>query len=259
MKWGGIAVALALSMGASVAQAATVEGRLEPRRTVAIGAQVSGPVAEVAVEEGERVAAGDVLARIERDSFQAAVEEAEARVRKAEAVAKESGRELERQKKIYNRGLSSAHDLELAERDAARDRAEVDAAKAAVKRAQVDLRRTRITAPMDGVVLQRKVHPGETVIANLQPPLLFRLAAPLDRLDAVVAVPQDQVGGVNEGDTLDVSFPGLDGRSREGEVVRVARLPGDSEAEEARYPVRVRVANDGGELRPGMKARVTLP
>jgi HlyD family secretion protein len=166
---------------------------------------------------------------------------------------------LERQKKIYNRGLSSAHDLELAERDAARDRAEVDAAKAAVKRARVDLRRTRITAPMDGVVLQRKVHPGETVIANLQPPLLFRLAASLDRLDAVVAVPQDQVGGLSEGDALEVSFPGLDGRSREGEVVRVARLPGDSEADEARYPVRVRVANDGGELRPGMKARVTLP
>jgi len=260
MKWGWMATVATLALGSAAAYGAeAVEGRLEPRRTMSVGAQVSGPVAEVKVEAGDRVEEGDLLARIDPTSFRAELEEAEARVRKAKAVAKESNRELERQQKIYNRGLSSRHDLEIAQRDAGRDQAEVEAAQAAEKRARVDLGYTRITAPMDGVVLKRNVHPGETVIANLRPPVLFRLASSLGRLDAVAGVPEARVGQVSKGDTVTVSIPALPERELQGEVVRVAQVPEDPEAEEVRFPVRVRVANEDGRLRPGMKARVMLP
>ncbi len=232
------------------------EGRLEPVRTVAIGAQVNGPVAQVLVEEGERVREGDLLARIEPARYRARLDEAEARVRKAKAVAEESARELERQQKIYDRGLSAAHDLEIAQRDAARDRAEVDAAQATARQARVDLGHTEIRAPMTGVVMERNVHPGETVIANLQPPLLFRLAAPLDRLDAVVVVGERLVAGLEQGQRVTVEFPTLEDVRKTGEVVRIARLPEEGLDGGARYPVRVRVPNEEGRLRPGMKARV---
>ncbi|HKJ87795.1 MAG TPA: efflux RND transporter periplasmic adaptor subunit, partial [Gammaproteobacteria bacterium] len=153
-----------------------MEGRLEARQVVSLGSQVSGPMAQVLVEPGDRVEKGEVLGRIDPTRFRAALEKAQARLKKAKAVARESTREQKRQEKIYNRGLSSRHDLQIAQRDASRDSAEVAVAKAAVREARVDLKHTEIRSPLDGVVLKRNINEGETVIANLRPPLLFRVA-----------------------------------------------------------------------------------
>jgi len=255
-----IAVMLLGSAATAAAQgvdATTVEGRLEPRKVVAVGAQVNGPVARVLVEEGEVVEKGELLARIDPSRYRAQLAEAEARVDKAKAVAEDSARQLERQQKIYNRGLSSARDLEVAQRDAARDRAEVEAAQAAVRTAKVDLGHTEIRAPLDGVVLRRNVEPGETVIANLEPPMLFRVASRLDRLDLVVQVGERELARVAEGDKLRVEVPALKKTRLTGEVVRVARTPTE-EGGKPRYAVRVRVANDQGKLHPGMTARAFI-
>ncbi|SCX81617.1 efflux RND transporter periplasmic adaptor subunit [Thiohalorhabdus denitrificans] len=254
-------VLLALGPVEAVGQAAQGpwEGRLEARRALSMGAQVSGPVAEVVVEEGDRVKEGELLARIDPSSYQAALAKAEARLERAEAVAKESSRELERQQKIYDRGLSAQHDLEIAQRDADRDRAAVEEARAAVRQARVDLGYTEIRAPIDGVVVKRNVHPGETVIANLRPPLLFRLATSAESLDVVVNVGEEQVAGLGEGDELEVTFPAFDRNPLRGEVVRIGQAPVDAQQEEPRYPVRVRVPNPEGDLRMGMRARVAAP
>lgn len=262
MKWIRFAIAAYLGGTAVVAAAqgadvTTLEGRLEPRQVVAVGAQVSGPVARVPVEEGEAVGAGDLLAVIDPAKYRARLEEAQARVEKARAVAEDSARQLERQQKIYNRGLSSTRDLEIAQRDAARDRAELEAAQAAVRSARVDLGYTEIRAPIDGVVLRRNVEPGETVIANLEPPLLFRVAASLDRLDLVVRLDERMLGRVAEGDELRVEVPGVKNSRATGKVVRVAQAPVEADGQ-SRYPVRIRIPNDQGKLRPGMKARAFL-
>ena len=258
-----IAVAACLLAGpgwaaAQGADATTVEGRLEPRQVVTVGAQVSGPVARVLVEEGEPVSEGDLLARIDPTKYRARLAEARARVDKARVAAKDSARQLDRQQKIYDRGLSSSRDLEIAQRNAASDRAEVEAARAAVRSARVDLGHTEIRAPLDGVVLKRNVEPGETVIANLEPPVLFRVASSLDRLDLVVRLEGRELKRVAEGDELRVEVPALKKPRLKGVVVRVAQVPEEGEGE-PRYPVRIRIPNDQGTLRPGMTARAFLP
>lgn len=250
-------VALPAVIAAQGVAAVTVEGRLQPRKVVNVGAQVSGPVARVLVEEGDSVGKGDLLARIDPSQYEARLEEAKARVKKARVQAKDSSRQLERQQKIYNRGLSSSRELEVAERNAATDEAKLEEAEAAVQSAKVDLRYTRIRAPLDGVVLERNVEPGETVIANLEPPRLFRVASSLDRLHLVLRLEEGQLDRVAKGDKLTVEVPARDGFQSQGKVVRVARAP-DSGADEIRYPVRIRVDNAEGKLRPGMKARAVL-
>lgn len=250
----GAGVALAWLSGA-VAQEGTVTGRLEPRETIAVGAQVNGPVTRILVSEGERVAEGELLARIDPARFKARLDEVQARKKRAEAVAEESRRELERQQRIYDRGLSAKHDLEIAQRDARRDKAKVQEAAAAVRKARVNLGYTRITAPRDGVILERNVQPGETVVANLEPPLLFRMAPPLDQLHAVVRVGPERAAGLRSGMAAEVAVPEVNGESREGDVVRVADTASATD-DGAVYTVRVRVANPDRELRPGMKARV---
>jgi HlyD family secretion protein len=250
----GFAVPLSAQEGEDVT---TLAGRLEPTKVVAVGAQVSGPVARVLVEEGDTVAEGELLARIDPEPFRARLDEARARAAEARAVAEDADRQLERQEKIYNRGLSSARDLEIAQRNAKRDRAALEAAEAAARSAQVDLERTQIRSPLDGVVLQRNVEPGETVIANLQPPLLFRVAASLERLDLVVEVPAGELHRLAEGDRIRVEVPALDQPRFTGRVARVAGLP-EGEGDKARYAVRIRVPNGQGRLRPGMAARALL-
>ena len=244
-------------LAAQGAQAVTVEGRFQPLKVVNVGAQVSGPVARVLVEEGDSVSEGDLLARIDPSRYQARLEEARARAEKARTEAEDSARQLERQQKIYDRGLSATRDLEVAKRNARSDEAAMEAAEAAVQSAEVDLGYTRIRAPLDGVVVKRNVEPGETVVANLEPPRLFRVASSLDRLDLVLRLREEHLGSVGEGDQLTVEIPALDGHRTDGEVVRVARVPEEG-SEEPRYPVRVRVANPEGKLRPGMAGRAIL-
>ena len=263
MNWSRMAFGMGLlgfaaAAGAQGAGSTTLEGHLEPRKVVAVGAQVSGPVARVLVEEGETVSEGELLARIDPSQYQARLDQAEARVAKAEAVAQDSARQLERQEKIYNRGLSATRDLEIARRNAARDRAEVEAAQAAVRSARVNLGHTAIRAPLDGVVLERKVEPGETVIANLRPPLLFRVASNLAKLDVVVRMDERHLDRVSEGQRLKVEVPALEKFRASGKVVRVGRAPVTDNGKPG-YPVRIRLANGGDKLRPGMTARVFLP
>lgn len=240
-----------------VAVAETVEGRLVPVRTVAIGAHVSGPVVQVAVEAGDRVEEGELLARIDPEPYQARVSAAEARRAQAAAVAEESIKQFQRQEKIYERGLSATHDLEIAQRDAQRDRSAETAAEAEAREARTNLGYTRITAPMDGVVVSRHVESGESVIANLQPPKLFRLAAPFDSLHAELRVSPAAAAGLEVGDELAVTIPALEvERTGTVAVVEPAPRPG---SDPPRQRVAVRVDNDDRALQPGLKARVTLP
>lgn len=251
----GAGVALAWLSGAA-AQEGAVTGRLEPRETIAVGAQVNGPITRLLVGEGEQVEEGELLARIDPARYKARLDEAEARKKRAEAVAEESQRELERQQQIYDRGLSAKHDLEIAQRDARRDNAEVDEAAAAVRKAKVNLGYTRITAPRDGVILERNVQSGETVVANLEPPVLFRMAPPLTKLHAVVQVDPQKAGGLSEGAQARVTFPEGEAEERRGQVVQVADTTAEGSSGGAGYNVRIRVANPDRELRPGMEARV---
>lgn len=251
--WMALVMAVALP-GAAAAE--TVDGRLAPTRTVSIGAHVSGPVTEVNVSAGDRVEAGDVLARIDPEPFRARVEAAEARQAEAAAVAEESVKQFQRQEKIYDRGLSAAHDLEVAERDAKRDRAAEEAAEAEERVARADLGYSCITAPMDGVVLSRHVEPGESVVANLRPPRLFRVAAPLDQLQVELRVTPAVAARLERGDELAVTLPAVEAE-RTGTVTLVEPAP-VADSDPPRHHVAVRV-DSGGDLQPGLKARVEVP
>jgi HlyD family secretion protein len=255
--WWAATAALALAGAAASAAAQTVEGRLAPTRTVSIGAHVSGPVTEVNVEAGDRVAAGELLARIDPEPFRARVAAAEARQAKAAALAEESGKQLQRKEKIYDRGLSAKRDLEIAQRDAKRDRAAREAAKAEKRVARTELAYTRITAPMDGVVISRHIEPGESVVANLRPPRLFRLAAPLEELHAKARVKPAVAAELEKGDKVTVEVEASDAQLT-GTVAVVEPAP-VRDSDPPRHRLAVRVANADGELQPGMKVRLEIP
>ncbi len=213
-----------------------LQGRVEPDVRVQVRAETAGQVAEWFRERGGAVAEGDELARLRMDDREA---------RRRQAVARVRGRESEFEgvRELHEDGLASRTELEAAE-------AELEAARAELEAVELDIRNTRITAPVAGLVNQRLAERGDFVsrgdpVAEI---------VDNDPLVAVVQVAQHQIGRLRTGQPGRIRF--LDGRRAEGEVRFVSAV---AEIGTRTFRVEVEVPNPGGELPSGLSAGVEIP
>jgi len=150
--------------------------------------------------------------------------------------------------------------VHAAEAAAAQAQGGLAQAQASLKLAELQLERTVVKAPFDGVVLSSAVEVGELAAAG---GIVMRVAK-LETLDLVVYLPEDQYGKVHLGDTVAVSIDSFPDRQFSGEVVHIADeaeyTPRNVQTEEGRkatvYAVKIRVDNPQQELKPGMPADV---
>lgn len=150
--------------------------------------------------------------------------------------------------------------VKAAEAAAAQARGGLDQAKEALKLAELQLERTEVKAPFDGVILARNLEVGELAAAGGP---VMRIGK-LESLDLVVYLPEDQYGKVNLGDKVMVSVDSFPDRQYTGEVIRISDeaeyTPRNVQTEKGRkatvYAVKIRVDNPSHELKPGMPADV---
>lgn len=167
------------------------EGRLVayPGAEVTVGTDVAGTIDRLTVDEKDVVRKGDVLAVIRADDTRAALAESRARVGEAEADIRLFELEVERAKNLWQQDVGSKQAWEKALRDLDSARARRASARAEVNRLEASVAKTVITAPIDGVVITRWSHAGETVaagerlvtVANLHK---TRVEAEVDEFDA---------------------------------------------------------------------------
>ena len=167
------------------------EGRLVayPGAEVTVGTDVAGTIDRLTVEEKDVVRKGDVLAVIRADDTRAALAESRAKVGEAEADMRLFELEVERAKNLWQQDVGSKQAWEKALRDLDSARARRASARAEVNRLEAVVAKTVITAPIDGVVITRWSHAGETVaagdrlitVADLQK---TRVEAEVDEFDA---------------------------------------------------------------------------
>ncbi|MDQ8201401.1 efflux RND transporter periplasmic adaptor subunit [Pelagicoccus sp. SDUM812003] len=138
-------------------------GRIAAVETVELRPEVSGKIASVNFESGERVSKGQVLFEIDPSSYRAAVERAQARVAQAEARARTAQREADRAKTLFERRAISSEESELRQSLAAEASAELLAARAELETAQIDLDRAFVRSPIDGRVSRAYVTQGNLV------------------------------------------------------------------------------------------------
>ncbi len=188
-----------------------------PGAEVVVGVERGGRLARLLVEEGRPVRAGDVIAELDADEDQAALAEAKARLAQAEAELRFAGLQHQRAGRLHaqNAGSADAIDRAAHERDVAA--AQRDLARATVRRLGAGLAKTRITAPIDGVVVARHATAGEVVA----PGAPLATIADLSRTCVVAEVDEYDIGRVNVGDTVRVSAEGYD----EGWDARVEEIP----------------------------------
>jgi HlyD family secretion protein len=198
-----------------------------------------------------------VLARIDPITFQARVDQLSASLNQAEADLGVVVADNARYERLAAEGYAS--DQLLQQQRAARARAEAAVAqvRAQLSSARADLERTVIRAPVDGVVVDRRVDPGQSVAASFQAPTLFVIAQDLSQLQAAIVVDEADIGEVREGLPVRFTVDAFPGEDFAGEVAQV-RQQGATNQGVVTYTVMVRAANPGGRLLPGMTANAEI-
>jgi HlyD family secretion protein len=230
-------------------------GTLSAVRTVSVGTQVSGQIAELRVDYNDEVKQGQLLARIDPTLQQQAVTDAQASVERAQAQLLQAQRDNNRNGELMSSGLVARSAYE--QTDSALDvaRANVKSARVALDRAKQNLEYTNIYAPIDGVVVERNVDHGQTVAASLSAPQLFLIANDLTNMQILASVGEGDIASIKEGQKVKFKVQALANQTFEG-VVKQVRLQSATSENVVNYTVVISVANAERKLLPGMTARV---
>ena len=253
---------------ASITQEIRVTGHVELTDQVEVPAPIEGQLVQVAVEPGDRVEKGQLLAQLDKVSAEAAllVAEAElqvarARVSEAEAAAQRASRALDRTERLAKKGLASDSALEAARSETAKARAAVQAARAERSAAleQASLRgrerdRTDIVAPRAGLVLEVPPHTGMMVGPRTR---LFRIGAPLEQMHVKAPIGEADIGEMAVGLSAEFEVPTYAGRVFEATVKHISPDP-KTEYGAIFYTVTLATDNPERLLLPGMTAQVRI-
>ena len=246
-------------------------GTLNPVTSVQVGTQVSGQIQQLFVDFNSPVKKGELIARIDPETFQYRVRQAEAdlessrsSVGRAQVAQVIADRDLKRTKELVARNFVSPAELDRAQSTYDLAAAEVRTAQAIVQQraaqlatAKVDLSRTEIRAPVDGVVIKRSVDVGQTVAASLQAPELFVIAKDLADMQVDTSIDEADVGRVRVGLRASFTVDAFPGRQFSGEV-RSVRKAAQNVQNVVTYIAIISANNERGELLPGMTANVRI-
>lgn len=245
-------------------------GNLQPTNQVDLGSELSGTIDKVLVEENDRVRKGQVLARLDLSKIndqvaksRASVNAAEAGVAQAGATVAEARANLARLRHVAQLSggkVPSKTEMQAAEASVLRAEAAENSARAAVRENKAALNsdvtnisKGTIRSPIDGIVLSRKVEPGQTVAASLQAPVLFTIAEDLAQMELQVDVDEADVGMVKPGQPAYFTVDAWPGRQYPATLTRVG-FGSQTKDGVVSYKTILLVRNDDLSLRPGMTA-----
>ena len=248
-------------------------GDLEAYEDVTIYPRVTGYVRSILVDRGSRVRAGDVLARLEAPELLAQRAEAESKLQAAEAQRGSAQSKADADASTFQKlqaasatpGVVAGNDLVLAQKTVEADQHQITAAEKNVEAARQALNSVkqmeeylRVTAPFDGIVTERNVHPGALVGPNSGGAAGLPMLRVVNerRLRLVVPVPEAYLAGLAEGVAIPFAVSAYPGEVFTGKVARIARVV---DVKSRTMAVELDVRNVDGRLAPGTFCQVRWP
>ena len=255
----------------TITQVVEASGTINPVNTVSVGSTVSGLISAIYVDFNSVVKKGQLLAEIDPRTFQATVDQnlasvnsAQADLANKQAAYEMSTKTLRRYKNLYAKSFIPKSELDQAEADYKADLAQVNAARAKITQAKaqynqslVNLNYTKITAPVDGMIISREIDMGQPVAASFQAPELFTIAQDLEKMQIEVNVSEADIGEVKEGQDVTYTLDGYPNSEFYGKVTQV-RISPTTVSNVVTYSVIVTVDNSDLKLKPGMTANVSI-
>jgi HlyD family secretion protein len=275
----------ATAVRGEVRRLVSTSGTVRALGTVEIGSQLSGNIGEVNADFSSEVKKGEIIARIEPSTFESRVREEEAglviakanvslqeaTVARAEANLRKAEIDLRRADELVRKGVGAqapldaakaAHEGAIAELAIAK--AQVENAKATVEQrqagldnARIDLERTFIRSPINGVVIERTVEPGQTVAASMTAPKLFTIAQDLSQVQIDAQVDEADIGQVASDNQVSFTVDAYPDVTFKGKVEQI-RLAPVALNNVVTYTVVIAADNPFGRLLPGMTANVEI-
>lgn len=241
----------------TITQIVTATGKIQPEISVKISPEVSGEIVALPVKEGQRVKKGDVLMKIKPDVYIAQRDQANAGLLSAQARLSQAEPEFKRIADLYSKGLVSQSEYDQSKASYESAKANYAQARATLNQANEALRKTTITAPMEGTISQLNSRLGERVLGTQQ----FQgtdvmTIADLSRMEGRVDVSETDVIRLQIGDTARISvdaFPDKKVNAIVYEIANTAKSKGLGTQEEVtNFEVKMRIITPGVTLRPGM-------
>lgn len=253
-------------------------GTVQPVLSVSIGSFVSGPIVELNVDFNDEVKVGDVLARVDPRLFKANVDRDEATLATRQAELERVEAQLQQALNNYIRGqklrqtnqdFMSDREMDVLVFEVKSLQAQRKLAKASIQQSQASLETSRanlnyceVTAPVDGVVIDRKINPGQTLAAQFQTPELFVIAPDLrEKVHVFASVDEADIGLIQKAkaEGRSVTFT-VDAHPEEvfaGEIEQI-RVSSVAEQSVVTYPVVIAASNPELKLLPGMTASISF-
>jgi HlyD family secretion protein len=265
-------------------------GTVEPEEVIDVGAQVAGQIVSFGkdkngktIDYGSTVQEGTVLAQIDDSLYAADASEAAAQLKQAKAGLLRSQADLEQMKaKLYQaqrdweraQKLGPSEALAASSYDAYRSayetakanvsvaEAAIEQARAAIAQAQAGLQRAQrnlgyctIRSPVNGVIIDRRVNIGQTVVSSLNAPSLFLIAKDLKRMQVWVPVNEADIGNIRPGQSVSFTVDAYPGQVFRGVVGKI-RLNASMTQNVVTYTVEIITDNSDGKLLPYLTANV---
>ena len=283
----------------AITSVVSASGTLSAVTTVAVGSQISGQIKELFVDFNSPVQKGQLLARIDPETFDLKVKQAQAdldaaqsalhnqranvlvaksQVLRAEIQANDAKSDLARKQSLFVKGFISDAErdkaqftydalaeavrtaqaqVEVGDAQVANAAAVIKQREAALASARVDLTRTAIVAPVDGIVISRQVDAGQTVAASLNTPTLFTIARDLRDMQVEVAIDESDISKIRSGQRVTFTVDAFPNRTFEGRVAQI-RKAAQTVQNVVTYTVVVATENPGLQLVPGMTANARI-
>lgn len=249
----------------------TATGTVEPTNLVEISSELSGTIRSVEADFNTQVAKGQVLARLDTQKLEAAVEHSRAMLSaktallgQAQTNFDEARRNFDRIATLSRQGVASEQDYLTATSAFARASAALKVAQADIRVATADLEvnettlaKACICSPIDGVVLKRSVDVGQTVAASLQAPILFTIAEDLKVMELRIDIDEADIGKVDIGAPAQFSVEAYQDRTFPATIADVRFAPETVDGV-VTYKAILAVDNSDLLLRPGMTATATI-
>ena len=254
-----VALAGATGGGTVSSEGISANGYVVARTKASVSARIAGRLQYLGVAEGTRVKAGEVIARIESGDFEAQLASARATAAQIEAQLLQARRDFERARTLRAQGLNSDADLENAETRVSVTDAQLNAARAQVELARVNLENTQVRAPFDGTVLRKDAEVGEIVAPSSAGGGLTRTAivtmADLGTLEVEVDVNEAYIAQIGDEQAARITLDAYPDTSFSG---RVRQVVPTADRQKATVQVKVSILDRDRRILPEMGAKVVF-
>jgi HlyD family secretion protein len=241
----------------NILQHVTASGSLSAVVSVDVGSQVSGKITHLYVDFNSPVRKGQLVAEIDPTVYEAQLQQAQGDLASARAEVTLKHQNLERKKVLVPLKAASQLDLDQAVAELAQSEATVTIKEAALHSSQANLGYCKITAPVDGIVISRKVDEGQTVIAAMSTPVLFTVAQDITKMNITADISEADIGQVKTGQDVEFGVDAFPNEVFHGKVSQVRKSPTTTQ-NVVTYQTIIAVNNPEQKLFPGMTADVSI-